>query len=343
MKLSDFDFVLPKELIAQYPTNHRNDSRLLAIDQDNGGYIDTTFNHIIDFLRPGDTLVLNDSKVIKAKLVLPKGDKNIDLNLSHSVAENIWRGFARPSKKLDVGDQFIFDSYSLLIDKKLDMGEVEVRITNNNKDIRAHEVFQFLERYGAMPLPPYIRRGIADNSDNERYQTIYSKTHGSCAAPTAGLHFTENLLNQVKDKGASIEYVTLHVGAGTFLPVKTENIAEHKMHHEYYEISAQTMDNIVNTSGRVVAVGTTVARTLESAARSKKLTNHTNIFITPGFEFQIVDALITNFHLPKSTLLMLVSAFAGYERIMDMYNYAVHNKFRFFSYGDAMFLRKLIP
>ncbi|MES2214570.1 MAG: tRNA preQ1(34) S-adenosylmethionine ribosyltransferase-isomerase QueA [Pseudomonadota bacterium] len=340
MKLSDFDFDLPKELIAQEPSAFRDESRLLIGGSKSGAtgeYIETKFLNIVDFLEEGDLIIFNDSKVFKSKLVLYREDKKIDLNLSHNISSNTWLGFARPSKKLTEGDEFEFGNYKLIIRKKFDMGEVEIEITGG-------EVSDFLEIYGSTPLPPYIKKGIADSDDDERYQTIYANTLGSCAAPTAGLHFTDHVFEKLHKKGVEIDFVTLHVGAGTFLPVKTENILEHKMHYEEYYITPSLVEKIAATKAsgkRVIAVGTTTMRTLESFAMTKESSGKTNIFITPGFEFKIVDALITNFHLPKSTLLMLVSAFAGYEKIMDMYKFAIENEFRFFSYGDAMFLQNM--
>jgi S-adenosylmethionine:tRNA ribosyltransferase-isomerase len=338
MKLSDFDFHLPEELIAQMPTTLRDESRLL-ISANDKKYEDKQFKDIISYLRPGDVLVLNNSKVVNTKLTLNKDGNKIGLNLSHQIEGNIWSAFAKGAKRLSILDAFVFDQYTLVIKNKLSMGQVEVEIKGGN-------VFDFLDLYGTVPIPHYIRKGVTLDIDNERYQTIYAHSKGSSAAPTAGLHFTDDILNALKAKGVEIGFVTLHVGAGTFLPVKTENIYDHNMHYEDYHLPLTTAVQIMNAKRegrRVIAVGTTATRVLESVPLRELVSDaygKTNLFITPGFQFQVVDALITNFHLPKSTLLMLVSAFAGYERIMDLYRYAISRSYRFFSYGDAMFLEK---
>lgn len=345
--LSDFDYNLPNELIAQYPTKGRRDtSRLLTMstspvdlpsyDKKLGDVHlrESSFASIIDYLKPGDLLIFNNSKVINSKMILQKDDKEININLAEDLGSNKWMAFAKPAKRLESGDRFKIGENVVSIDKSLGDGQFEIHFETKN-------VFDFLSQYGSIPIPPYIRKGHAENIDNERYQTIYAKNPGSVAAPTAGLHFTPELLDTLKAKGIGIEYVTLHVGAGTFLPVKVENIAEHKMHKERCYIDEAVVSSIKKTKsqgGRVFAVGTTSMRTVETAALSGGIeagSYNTDLFVTPGFEFKVIDGLITNFHLPKSTLLMLVSAFAGFEEIKTLYSHAIENKFRFFSYGDA--------
>ncbi len=345
MKLSDFDFDLPQELIAQNPPEQRGDSRLLVVLPE-GEYTASHFAHISHFLREGDLLVFNDSKVIKAKLSLHKNTSIIELNLNRPITDNIWHGFTKPYKKLEEGDEFTFGDHIVVITKKLGMGEVEVEFKLAGGACDLEDIYNFLDIYGELPLPPYIKRDAPDSVDEERYQTIYSNALGSVAAPTAGLHFTDAILFDLHKKNIEMAFVTLHVGAGTFLPVKTEDIKDHKMHYESYFIEQEEADKINKAKAegrRVIAVGTTSLRVLESAALKGKLRQDqgdTNLFIVPGFDFKIVDALITNFHLPKSTLLMLISAFAGYDKIKAAYQFAINNKFRFFSYGDAMFLER---
>lgn len=345
MKLSDFDFDLPQELIAQTPPEKRGDSKLLVVSPEDE-YTVTQFSHISHFLREGDLLVFNDSKVIKAKLELHKNDSVIDLNLNRPITDNVWHGFTRPAKKLEEGDEFAFGEHIVVINKKLGMGEVEVEFRLAGGLASLEDVYDFLDVFGEIPLPPYIKRDGPDIMDEERYQTIYSNALGSVAAPTAGLHFTDEIFVDLHKKNIEMAFVTLHVGAGTFLPVKTEDIHEHKMHYESYFIDQEEADKINKAKAenrRIIAVGTTALRTLESAALKGELSEDngdTNLFITPGFDFKIVDAMITNFHLPKSTLLMLISAFAGYNKIKAAYKFAINNRFRFFSYGDAMFLEK---
>jgi S-adenosylmethionine:tRNA ribosyltransferase-isomerase len=338
MKLSDFDFTLPPELIAHTPEQKRDDSILLVAQPDQDLSHDKFYN-IINYLLPSDLIVFNDSKVINAKLLLKKGDSKIALYLNKQISNNYWHGFAKPSKKLNENDQFDFDNHSVTLRKKLGMGQVEVEFKLNNMLL-----FDFLEQYGEMPLPPYIKTAGNTVDNNDRYQTVYSRKPGAVAAPTAGLHFTNELMDKIRAKGADIAFVTLHVGAGTFLPVRTEDIDQHKMHSEYYYIDDNTA-NIINNAKmagrRIIAIGTTSLRALESAAIDGKIKAggfETSIFIRPGFKFQIVDMLITNFHLPKSTLFMLVCAFAGYKKISDTYEYAIKNKMRFFSYGDVTLL-----
>ena len=339
MQLSDFDFILPSELIAQKPKKTRDHSRLMVVN--NKEITQKAFYEIMDFLKPGDVLCFNDSKVIKSKIILQTDGKNIELYLIKQQEDNLWKAYAKPYSKLLEGAEFKFDDEIIVIVKKLGYGEVLVKIKLRN----CKDVFRFFDKYGQMPLPPYIKRP-SDNLDNECYQTVYSRISGSVAAPTAGLHFTQNLLDRIKEKGVEFHFVTLHVGAGTFLPIKVENIDDHFMHHEHVEISSYTAEkiNFAKSEGRrVIAVGTTSVRALESSVINEQVhagSYDTNIFIKPGFDFKIVDMLITNLHLPKSTLLLLVSAFAGTDIIKNAYQYAVNNKLRFFSYGDAMLLTK---
>jgi S-adenosylmethionine:tRNA ribosyltransferase-isomerase len=338
MKLSDFDFDLPLELIAQEPLKQRDQSNLI-ISFENNKIV--KFTDIIDYLNPGDLMVFNDSRVINAKLTLEKSGKSININLNKpSLINNSWRAFAKPAKKLIIGDEFLFDNHKLVITNKFEFGEIEVSfILDDNIDI-----FTFLDKYGEVPLPLYIKRQQTNKEDFLRYQTVYSVNKGSVAAPTAGLHFTPELLQKIRAKNIEIHFVTLHVGGGTFLPVKTENIVDHKMHSEYFYISkdtAKAINNAKSEKRRIISVGTTTLRVLESCIKEGKLkdgSGETNIFITPNYQFQIVDSLITNFHLPKSTLFMLVCAFSGVDKIKNLYKYAIDNKIRFFSYGDAMIL-----
>lgn len=339
MKLSDFDFELPKELIAQSPHTERGGSKLLVINKRE--IQNFHFDKIIDFLDPGDCLVLNDTKVLKSRILLQKDAQQLEIFLHKQIDSNVWQAFAKPAKKFNIGDVFQFSDGALLVKDKLITGELLIQ-TQLAQD---HNIATFLEKHGNIPLPPYIKRK-ANNQDDERYQTVFAKNQGSVAAPTAGLHFTDKLLEQIKNKGVNICYITLHVGAGTFLPVKCQDISQHKMHSENCQIS-QTVANIINTSKqqgkKIIAVGTTSLRALESAASTGEVRSgnfETNIFITPGFKFQIVDLLLTNFHLPKSTLLMLACAFGGYENIIKAYNFAINNNFYFFSYGDASLIAK---
>ncbi|WP_341752871.1 MULTISPECIES: tRNA preQ1(34) S-adenosylmethionine ribosyltransferase-isomerase QueA [unclassified Candidatus Tisiphia] len=357
MKLSDFDFTLPSELIAQNPAKKRDESNLL-VAAPNNHLVQTKFHDIIDYLCPGNLMVFNDTKVINTKLLLNKAGKKIELYLNKAISDNYWHGFAKPSKRLAIEDQFEFAGNKIIISKKLGMGQVEVAFALDNISI-----FEFLEKYGEIPLPPYIKRGErlpkdanleddignSEEFDYNRYQTVYSNNPGAVASPTAGLHFSEQLLALVKAKNIETAFITLHVGAGTFLPVKTEDIDQHQMHSEYYHIDKKTEDMINKAkkeNRRIIAVGTTTLRALESnaIANNGQITNggfETDIFIRPGFKFQIVDMLITNFHLPKSTLFMLVCAFAGYQEITNIYKYAIDQKMRFFSYGDATLLYQL--
>ncbi len=334
MKLSDFDFDLPLELIAQNPVSKRDESNLLISSTQQ--YVKTIFFNIVDYLTKGDLLVFNNSKVIKAKLKL---NEKITINLNKKFLDNQWSAFAKAARKLKTDDEFYFDSHKIIITEKLEMGEIKVKF-----ELANISVFEFLDKYGEMPLPLYIKRSEAHKSDNERYQTVYSDIQGSVAAPTAGLHFTNDIINKLKEKGVQMAFVTLHVGAGTFMPVKTENINEHKMHTEYCSITseaAKAINKAKQAKRRIIAVGTTSLRTLESSGVNGNVNSgefETDIFITPGFKFQIVDMLLTNFHFPKSTLFMLVCAFAGFKEMHELYKYAIQKQMRFLSYGDTTLL-----
>jgi len=341
MKLSDFDFDLPSELIAYEPVAQRDQSNLI-LPFDNNKLV--KFANIIDYLNPGDVMVFNDSRVINSKLTLEKSGTKINVNLNKpSLTNNSWRAFVKPARKLVIGDEFFFDNHKLIVTDKFEFGEVEINFVLNGI-----EIFTFLDQYGQVPLPLYIKRPPKNELDIHRYRTVYSREKGSVAAPPPGLHFTCELLEKIKAKNITIQFITLHVGAGTFLPVKTENIRDHKMHSEYSYISplvAEIINKAKSEGRRIISVGTTALRSLESFSRNGKLyhgAKETDIFITPGYKFQIVDSLITNFHLPKSTLFMLVCAFSGMEEMKNLYKYAIDNKMRFFSYGDAMLLHKKV-
>ena len=340
MKTSDFDFELPEELIAQTPLARRDASRLLVLDKTTGARRHLHFYDLPTLLRPGDCLVLNDSRVLPARLIgrRPTGGA-CEVLLLVDRGENLWECLVRPGRKLRPGAQVIFGDGQLT-------AVVEEEIEDGKRLVRFHYqgiFLEILEQLGKMPLPPYIK---AELQDNERYQTVYSKVVGSAAAPTAGLHFTPELLRQIQEMGVKVCYVTLHVGLGTFRPVKAEEIADHEMHSEFCMVSRETADTINETKkngGRVICVGTTSCRTIESfAAEDGTMTERsgwTNIFIYPGYRFKVLDALITNFHLPESTLIMLVSALAGRESVLAAYQEAVKLRYRFFSFGDAMFVQ----
>lgn len=340
MKKSDFFYDLPEELIAQTPIEPRDSSRLMLINKTDKSCGEDVFRNIIDYLNPGDLLILNDTRVLPARIYGTRIDTGavVEFVLLKQLDSNKWECIAGPGKKAKEGHSFIFsDKLSATVIKVLDDGN-RVLDFNCSKDFYAA-----LDEIGQMPLPHYIKEEL---KDKERYQTVYSKELGSAAAPTAGLHFTKELMNKIQDKGVGIAYVTLHVGLGTFRPVKVDEITEHHMHSEHYSISKETADKINLTKkngGRVICVGTTSCRTIESAASKfgqiKECEDDTSIFIYPGYEFKCMDALITNFHLPESTLIMLVSAFAGYDFTMEFYNKAVKDKYRFFSFGDSMFIR----
>lgn len=340
MTTKDFYYELPQELIAQTPLKDRTASRLLVLDRKSGEMEHRRFRDITEYLRPGDCLVMNNTRVIPARLYGVKEDTGgkIEFLLLNRIDLDTWEIILKPGKRGRKGARFVFGDGAL----RAEITEVK---PDGNRIVRfEYEGVweQLLDRLGEMPLPPYIKEKL---TDKERYQTVYSKIDGSAAAPTAGLHFTEELLEKIKDMGVNTAYLTLHVGLGTFRPVSVENVEEHVMHSERYEINEETADLINRTrenGGRIIAVGTTSVRTLETAAdddgRLKAESGNTDIFIYPGYKFKAVDALITNFHLPESTLLMLVSAFAGKDKVFKAYEEAVKEKYRFFSFGDAMFI-----
>ena len=341
MKVSDFNYDLPEELIAQTPLKDRTSSRLLVLDRENKTIEDKHFKDIIDYLKPGDCLVRNNTKVIPARLYGIKEDTgvNIEFLLLKRIEDDIWEVMVRPGRRLKVGTKVVFGD-GLLRAEILDVLDGGNRKVKFEYDGIFNEI---LDKIGLMPLPPYIKEKL---KDKDRYQTVYAKYEGSAAAPTAGLHFTDELLEKIKEKGVEIANVTLHVGIGTFRPVKVENIEEHDMHTEHYYIKEEDVEKINNTKkngGRIIAVGTTSCRVLESVADENGYVTakegDTNIFIYPGYKFKCIDCLITNFHLPESTLIMLVSALAGRDYIMDAYKHAVDEKYRFFSFGDAMFIQ----
>ena len=339
MTTHDFYYDLPEELIAQTPLEKRDSSRLMVLDRSSGKIAHRHFTDILEYLQPGDCLVLNNSRVIPARLLgnLPTGGA-VELLLLRDLGDNVWDCLARPGKKLQPGVKVSFGN-----------GELIAEVTDITEDGNRHVRFTYegiflevLERLGRMPLPPYIK---AELQDGERYQTVYSKVSGSAAAPTAGLHFTKELLAEVEKKGVSLAYITLHVGLGTFRPVKADEISAHKMHSELCmidEATAETINRAKKNGGRVICVGTTSCRTLESLASDNGTVSAgskwTDIFIYPGYRFKMMDGLITNFHLPESTLIMLVSAFAGREKVLNAYKEAVSQRYRFFSFGDAMLL-----
>ncbi len=338
LKTSDFYFDLPKELIAQDPLRDRSASRLLVLDKRTGEISHHVFREVLDYLNPGDCLVLNNTKVIPARLLGCREATGgaIEVLLLKRKEKDVWETLVKPGKKAKPGTRLVFGDGML-------RAEVLETVEEGNRLIRFEYdgIFEeVLDRLGEMPLPPYITHKLEDKN---RYQTVYARYEGSAAAPTAGLHFTEELLRQIEEKGVELAYVTLHVGLGTFRPVKAENISDHHMHSEYYEVSAdaaEKMNRAKENGKRVICVGTTSCRTVESAAdasgRIAPGCGNTEIFIYPGYQFKMLDALITNFHLPESTLIMLVSALAGREHVLHAYEEAVKEKYRFFSFGDAM-------
>ncbi len=340
MELTDFNYDLPEELIAQDPLLKRSDSRLMVIHRDDDSIEHKHFSDVIDYLNEGDCLVINDTKVIPARLLGVKKDTGaaIEVLLLRNRGDNVWETLVKPGKKMKVGAEVEFGEGLL-------RGVVVDIIDEGNRLIKfTYEGIweEILDQLGEMPLPPYITHKLQDKN---RYQTVYAKHEGSAAAPTAGLHFTEELLQKIEDKGVKIARVTLHVGLGTFRPVKVEKIEEHHMHSEFYIVPEETASIINETrkaGGRIISVGTTSTRTLESAAAEdgslKACSGWTDIFIYPGYKFKVIDSLITNFHLPESTLIMLVSAFYNREKVLDAYKTAVEKKYRFFSFGDAMIL-----
>ena len=342
MNTADFDFHLPEELIAQTPLEKRDASRLLVVNHKTGQMEDTHFDAIIDQLHPGDALVMNDTRVLPARLhgEKPETGGHVELLLLKNTEGDNWEVLAKPAKRLKVGAQISFG------DGRLTATILE-ELEHGGRIVRFHYqgiFLEVLESLGEMPLPPYIHEKL---KDRERYQTVYAKENGSAAAPTAGLHFTKELLAKIEAKGVKLVYLTLHVGLGTFRPVSVDNVDEHEMHSEFYTLSdeaAETLRQVKASGKRVIAVGTTSIRTLETIGSKfngeiKADSGWTNIFIKPGYDWKVVDAFSTNFHLPKSTLVMLVSAFAGRELVLSAYQHAIDEKYRFFSFGDAMFIK----
>lgn len=340
MKVSDFNYNLPEELIAQTPIQKRDESRLMVLDKTNKTVEHKVFKDILDFLKPGDCLVRNNTKVIPARLYGVKEETgvNVEFLLLNRIEGDIWEVMVHPGRRLKRGAKVSFGDGIL-------KAEILEQMDNGNRKVKFEYqgIFnEILDQIGLMPLPPYIKERL---NEKNRYQTVYAKHEGSAAAPTAGLHFTDDLLQKIKEKGVEIANVTLHVGIGTFRPVKVENIEEHDMHSEHYYIKQEDADKINNarkSGGRIISVGTTSCRVLESVADEngfvKEVEGDTNIFIYPGYKFKCIDCLITNFHLPESTLIMLVSTLAGKDFVMNAYEEAVKEKYRFFSFGDAMFI-----
>lgn len=350
MKLEDFNYELPEELIAQYPLKERDNARMMVLDPLNKKIEHKYFYDILEYLKPDDVLVLNNTKVFPARLIAKRqtgGEVEVFL-LNPSNKENCWFALLKRSKRVKEGEILtISKDFKIKLEKKdvdnAKKGELPKNLVK--LEFEGDNVYELLDKYGSIPLPPYIQRN-ANEEDKSDYQTVFAKIIGSAAAPTAGLHFSEDILEKIKEKGVKIAYVTLNVGLGTFLPVKVEDITKHKMHHESFYVSKETADLINNAKGSVVAVGTTVLRTLESVyqkyGKIVETKDTTDIFIYPPYKIKSIDKLITNFHLPKSTLIMLVSAFLGREFTLEAYKCAVLNKYRFFSYGDCMFLENKI-
>lgn len=340
MKVSDFNYELPKELIAQHPYDKRDEARLMVLDKENKKIENKIFRNVIDYLNPGDCLVINNTKVIPARLYGKKDTgANVEFLLLKRIQKDTWEAMVRPGNKLKPGSKVSFGN-GILKATVLEVFEGGNRKVEFEYDGIFNEI---LDQIGMMPLPPYITE--ASREDNEKYQTVYAKYEGSAAAPTAGLHFTEELLEKIKAKGIEVANVTLHVGIGTFRPVKVENIEEHEMHSEHYYIKkedAEKINKAKKDGHRIIACGTTSCRVLESVADEngfvREIEDDTNIFIYPGYKFKCINSLITNFHLPESTLIMLVSALAGKDFIMEAYNEAVKEKYKFFSFGDAMII-----
>ncbi|MBP3461269.1 MAG: tRNA preQ1(34) S-adenosylmethionine ribosyltransferase-isomerase QueA [Bacilli bacterium] len=341
MKTDDFDFELPERLIAQTPIKNRDESRMLVLDRKTGNIEHKHFNEIIDYLNEGDTLVLNDTKVMPARLYGVKEDTNavIEVLLLKELEENKWESLTKPAKRIKIGTIVSFGDGRLKA-KCIEIKEEGIRVFELKYEGILYEI---LDSLGEMPLPPYIHEKL---EDKDRYQTVYAKNIGSAAAPTAGLHFTKELLKKIEKKGVNVVYVTLHVGLGTFRPVNVEDVTTHKMHSEFYIMSKETAE-VLNKAKmenrRIISVGTTSTRTLETIinlyGEFRECTGWTDIFIYPGYKFKAINSLITNFHLPKSTLVMLVSALAGKENIMKAYHEAIEKEYRFFSFGDSMFIK----
>ena len=340
MKTDDFDYYLPEELIAQTPIKNRDESKLLILDKKTGDVEHKHFKDIIDYLIPGDILVLNDTKVLPARLFGIKEETNavIEFLMLKEEEKDIWEGLCKPAKRVKVGTVVNFGDRLKAI-----CTEVKDEGIRKFKFVYDGIFLEILDELGEMPLPPYIHEKL---KEKDRYQTVYAKNIGSAAAPTAGLHFTKELLNKIKENGIQIEYITLHVGLGTFRPVSVEDVTKHKMHSEFYSMSKETatvLNKAKKEGKRIISVGTTTTRTLETImnlyGEFKECSGWTDIFIYPGYKFRAINSLITNFHLPKSTLIMLVSALAGKENILNAYKIAVENKYRFFSFGDSMFIK----
>lgn len=338
----DFDYDLPHELIAQTPIEKRDASRLLVLDHQTGALADKHFYDILDYLNPGDAVVMNNSRVMPARIygIKPETGGHVETLLLHNTKGDEWETLMKPAKKMKVGSTLSFGDGLLT-------ATVTEELEHGGRMIEFHYdgiFMEILNQLGEMPLPPYIKEKL---DDPERYQTVYAKTPGSAAAPTAGLHWTKDLLQKVQDKGVKLVYLTLHVGLGTFRPVDEKNIEDHKMHSEFYQLSeesAKTLNDVRANGGRIIATGTTSIRTLETIGTKfngeiKADSGWTDIFIKPGYQWQVVDAFITNFHLPKSTLVMLVAAFTGRENILNAYQHAIDERYRFFSFGDAMFIK----
>ena len=341
MRTDDFDFELPEELIAQTPIKNRDQSRMLVLDKKTGEIEHKHFNNILDYLNENDVLVLNDTKVMPARLYGQKEETNalIEVLLLKEKTNNTWECLVKPAKRVKIGTVVNFGD-GILKAKCIEIKDEGIRVF---KLIYDGILYEILDKLGEMPLPPYIHEKL---EDKDRYQTVYAKNIGSAAAPTAGLHFTKELLEKVKEKGITVLYITLHVGLGTFRPVNVEDVTKHKMHSEFYMMSKETaeiLNKAKKNNQRIISVGTTTTRTLEKIMNLydefRECSGWTSIFIYPGYEFKAIDSLITNFHLPKSTLLMLVSALAGKDKIMKAYHEAVKEKYRFFSFGDSMFIK----
>ena len=340
MKTDDFDYELPERLIAQSPLKNRDESKLLVLNREDGSINHTKFSHILDELDSNDILVMNDTKVIPARLFGVKEDTNahVEVLLLKEIEKDTWQCLVKPAKRIKIGTVVNFGN--ILKAECVDIKEDGIRIF---KLIYEGILYEILDKLGEMPLPPYIHKKL---KDKDRYQTVYAKNLGSAAAPTAGLHFTEKLIEKIKEKGVKVVFITLHVGLGTFRPVSVDDVTKHKMHSEFYSMSedvASILNEAKKNGKRIISVGTTTTRTLETIAtlygEFKECSGFTDIFIYPGYKFKAIDALITNFHLPKSTLLMLVSALASKDLIMKAYKEAIDNNYRFFSFGDSMFIK----
>ncbi len=340
MKLSDYNYNLPDSLIADKPPVVRGTSRLLVLDKKSGNILDSLYSNIANYLKPGDLLILNNTKVIKARLRTVKDNgaiREIIILEKHSFDNDWHRHKILYRKKIRAGDILNIDNKKIIVESVQEDGTAIVRSETNLLDL--------VNKCGEVPLPPYMHRK-ATQSDNERYQTIWAKKAGSVAAPTASLNMTNEILESIKNKGANIAYITLHVGLGTFLPIRTENVEEHNMHQEYFEIPKETVESIIEAKklrGRVIALGTTVARTLEYSNKllvqnTSDISGEADIFIYPGYTFKVIDGLVTNYHAPKSTVLMLAAAFAGWDKLLNAYNHAIDEKYNFLSYGDSMLI-----